>query len=174
MSDFIVDEKKPIGEYKAIFLAKSNLGELKNKNVHGGKAVTALLIYLIDKKIIDAVVVTKKTKGLEGQIIIAKTREEILTTAGTRWSVLPYTTKLKKVLMSSDIQRVAIVGLPCQTQFLRQSQLYPLLETDIGKKIEIIVSLFCMGTYATEAFIAFLRKKYAINPEEIVSIQLQQ
>ena len=173
MSGFIVSKDKPIGDYVALYLARSKIGGAEGYERGRGGAVTALLIYLLDKKIIDAVVVTKKTRGLEGEIKVAKTREDLLEAAGTRWSVLPYTAKLRESLMEEDIQRVAIVGLPCQAQFLRQMQLYPLLETDFSKKISLIISLFCMGTYASEAFIAFLKKVYKLNPEDIVDIQLR-
>jgi len=173
MSGFIVSKDKPIGDYVALYLARSKIGRAEGYERGRGGAVTALLIYLLDKKIIDAVVVTKKTRGLEGEIKVAKTREDLLEAAGTRWSVLPYTAKLRESLMEEDIQRVAIVGLPCQAQFLRQMQLYPLLETDFSKKISLIISLFCMGTYASEAFIAFLKKVYKLNPEDIVDIQLR-
>jgi len=173
MSGFIVSKDKPIGDYVALYLARSKIGGAEGYERGRGGAVTALLIYLLDKKIIDAVVVTKKTRGLEGEIKVAKTREDLLEAAGTRWSVLPYTAKLRESLMEEDIRRVAIVGLPCQAQFLRQMQLYPLLETDFSKKISLIISLFCMGTYASEAFIAFLKKVYKLNPEDIVDIQLR-
>lgn len=173
MSGFIVSKDKPIGDYIALYLARSKIERAEGYERGRGGAVTALLIYLLDKKIIDAVIVTKKTRGLEGEIIVAKTREDLLEAAGTRWSVLPYTAKLRESLMEEDIQRVAIVGLPCQAQFLRQMQLYPLLETDFSKKISLIISLFCMGTYASEAFIAFLKRVYKLNPEDIIDIQLR-
>jgi len=44
-------------------------------------------------------------------------REEILSAAGNRWSLVPFTAKLKDVLFSDEMSRVVIIGLPYKAQF---------------------------------------------------------
>ncbi len=170
---FVVSRDKPLGDYRAIYLARATDEEIRKRRVGSGGAVTSMLIYMLEKGIIDAVVAAKKRRGLEGEIAIARNRDEVLRVAGDRWSILPFTAKLKDSLMEEDINSVAIVCLPCQAQFLRQMKLYPLLETDFSRKIYMIISLFCMGTYATEAFLNFLKMMYGMDPEDIINIQLR-
>ena len=169
MSSFIVSRDKPIGDYVSIYLARAADENIRKRRVGSGGAVTSILIYLLEKNIVDAIVVAKRKKGLEGEIAIAKSRDEILKVAGDRWNVLPFTAKLRETLAEEEINKVAIVGLPCQAQFLRQMKLFPLLETDFSRKIYLVVSLFCMGTYATEAFLNFLKMMYKLEPEKILS-----
>ncbi len=165
---------KPIGEYVGIVLARATDERIRAQKIASGGAVTALLTYMIDERLIDGAVVAKRVKGLLAELVVAKSKEEILQAAGNRWGVLPYTTKLRETLQSESINRVAIVGLPCQAQFLQQMKMFPLLETDFVTKIYLIVSLFCIGTFATEPFIEFLKLRYGLDPERITYIGLEK
>jgi len=170
---FMVSRERPLGDFISIYLARSRDEEIRSKKMVGGGAITSILIYLIEEGIVDGVVVARKKKGLEGEIVVARTREQIIRVSGSKWSVLPFTAKLRESLSEEELENVAIVSLPCQAQFLRQMKLYPLLETDFSRKIRIIISLFCMGTYATEAFVNFLEKVYGMDAETISDIHLK-
>lgn len=169
----IVSPEKPLGDYVRIYLARSKIPEIIKKGIGGG-AVTSILLYMLDKNIVDAVVVVKKAKGLQGEVIVAKNREDVIKAAGSKWSVVPFTLKLKDTLLSLDIRKVALVGLPCQAQYLHQVKNYPLLETDFGDKIGYIISLFCLGTFATEAFLAYIHRVKGVSPEKIHSIRFKK
>jgi len=165
-----IDPSNPIGSYVGAYLARPTDKEIRIK---GGGTVTAILLYLIEKKKIDGVVAAKKTKGITGEVVLARTKEEILRAAGNRWSIVPYTMKLKETLMSADIKRVAFVGLPCQAQFLRQMKMFPLVESDFANKIYVIISLFCMGTFAVESFADYLERNYRVPLEKIERIDIE-
>lgn len=165
-----VDPSNPLGSYIGAYLARPTD---KKVRVEGGGAVTAILLYLLDNKKIDGVVTAKKTRGIKGEIVLARTRNEILRAAGNRWSIVPYTMRLKETLMSTDIKRVAFVGLPCQAQFLRQMKMFPLMESDFANKIYVIISLFCMGTFAVESFADYLVRNYNVPLEEVENIDIE-
>ncbi len=166
-----IDPSNPLGTYIGAYLARPTDKSIRTKN---GGAVTAILLYLLDKKKIDGVVVARKKKGIKGEVILARTKEEILRAAGNRWSIVPYTMKLKETLVSSDIKRVAFVGLPCQAQFLRQMKMFPLMESDFAHKIYVIISLFCMGTFAVESFADYLERYHRIPLEEVENIDIKE
>ena len=163
--------KNPIGEYVGIYLAevseKVNIGE----NVSGG-AITAFLCYLIDKNFVDGVIAARKTKGLEGEIIVAKSKEEIIKTAGSKWQVLPFTSKLKETIENEDLKKIAIVGLPCQIHFLRQMKTFPLLEMDFSHRIDFLISLFCYGTFAQESILNYIKEKYEVEISSIKEVKI--
>ncbi len=163
---------KPLGEYKSVYLARASDESIRRRRIGSGGAVTALLLYMIENNVVDAVVTARRTKGVTGEIVVARSREELLEAAGTKWSVLPFTLKLKEALSDESIKKVAMVGLPCQAQFLWQMKLFPVLETDFSGKIHFIVSLFCIGTFATEAFLSSLHRLYGINPDQVSGIHI--
>ncbi len=165
-----IEPSNPLGKYIGAYLARSTDKKIRTE---GGGAVTAILLYLLDKKKIDGVVAAKKTRGIKGEVVLAKTRSEILRAAGNRWSIVPYTMKLKETLLSTEIKRIAFVGLPCQAQFLRQMKMFPLMESDFANKIYIIISLFCMGTFAVESFADYLVRKYDVPLEEVENIDIE-
>ncbi len=170
----VVSLDKPLGEYVGAYVGRATDPEILYRRASSGGAVTALLLYMLDKGIVDAVVVAKKIKGLQGEIVVARSREEVLEAAGSKWSVLPFTLRLKETLSSVRIKRAALVGLPCQAQFLYQVKNYPILETDFGEKIGFVISLFCMGTFATEAFLSYIQKSKGVPAERIVSIRTER
>ena len=169
----IVSFDKPLGDYIEIVLARALDERIRRQKVASGGATTALLIYMLDSGEIDGVVAAKKVRGLVAELVIARNREEVLQAAGNRWSVLPYTTKLKEALQHGDVEKVALVGLPCQAQFLWQMRMFPLLETDFVNKIHMIISLFCIGTFVSEAFVDILKLRYGLDPERVSSIGLE-
>ncbi len=138
-----------------------------------GGAVTAFLIYLLESGCVDAVLTARRVEGLRGRVELVRTREGVLEAAGNRWNVVPYTQELGEALSNADVGSVAIVGLPCQAQFLGQVRLMPLMESDFSEKIRLVISLFCFGTFATDAFLTYIEREFGLKPEDIASVALR-
>ncbi len=170
----VISSEKPLGDFKEVLLARATDEEIRSRRVSSGGAVTAILAYLLKEGTVDGVVVARRVKGFKAELVIAKSKEELLEAAGDKWSVIPYTTRLRDALETEEVRSVALVGLPCQAQFLWQMRAFPLLETDFVSKIKLIISLFCLGTFATEAFIDMLRFKYSMDPEYIDHIGIDK
>jgi coenzyme F420 hydrogenase subunit beta len=172
----VIDPEQPLGNYIGLYLAKTRdkrVIERLGPSYKGGGAVTSILLCLLEEGVVDAVIVARRKKGLYGETRIATTPEEVLEATGPRWSIVPYTLGLREKLLSLDVSRVAFVGLPCQAQFLRQVKMFPLMETDFSKKIYLIISLFCMGTFAVESFLNYIKRSYHVEPENIENISIQ-
>jgi len=165
--------RNPIGEYINIYLARSKDPEILSRRVGSGGAVTSILCYLLDKGICDAAVAVRRTRGFEGTIVVARTREEVIEAAGNKWSIVPFTSRLRRIIEENNLRNVAVVGLPCQAQFLGHMRMFPMLETDFGERIKVIISLFCVGTFAHEVFLAYLRSTYNIRAEEIEDMRIE-
>lgn len=171
--EYVVVPKDPLGDFIRVYLAWAKDEEIRRRRAGSGGAVTAFLAYLLEEGVVDAVLVARKAEGLRGVIQLARCREEILTAAGDKWNVVPYTRELGEALRSADVEKVAIVGLPCQAQFLAQMRLMPLMESDFSEKIKVVISLFCFGTFATDAFIAFLEREHGLKSENVASVLLR-
>jgi len=163
-----------LGQIRTVYLGRATDEEILKRKVASGGAVTAMLTYALEKDLIDGIVTAKRTRGLEGEAVVARTKEELLETAGNRWSIVPFAARIKAKIEEEDLKRVAVVCLPCQAQFFGQMRDFPILETDFGNRIKYIISLFCMGTFAFEAFLNYLRVKYGVRAEEIEDIRLSR
>jgi len=163
-----------LGQIRAVYLGRATDEKILGRKVASGGAVTAMLTYALEKGLIDGVVTAKRTKGLEGEAVVARTKGELLETAGNHWSIVPFAARIKAKIEEEDLKKVAVVCLPCQAQFFGQMRDFPILETDFGNRIRYIVSLFCMGTFAFEAFLNYLRVKYGVRAEEIEDIRLSK
>jgi len=163
-----------LGQIRSIYLGRATDGEILKRKVASGGAVTAMLAYALEKELIDGVVTAKRTKGLEGEAVVARTKEELINAAGNKWSIVPFAARIKAKIEEEDLKKVAVVCLPCQAQFFGQMRDFPILETDFGNRIMYIVSLFCMGTFAFEAFLNYLRVRYGVRAEEIEDIRLSK
>lgn len=171
--EYVVVPKDPLGDFIRVYLAWAKDEEIRKRRAGSGGAVTAFLIYLLEEGEVDAVLVARKAEGLKGVVQLARSKEEVLKAAGDKWNVVPYTKELGEALRSADVGKVAIVGLPCQAQFLAQMRLMPLMESDFSEKIRVVISLFCFGTFATDAFISFLEREHSLRPEHVASILLK-
>ncbi|MDR0912577.1 MAG: Coenzyme F420 hydrogenase/dehydrogenase, beta subunit C-terminal domain [Methanobrevibacter sp.] len=91
LSNTLVDE--PIGEYLKICSAKS----LKGKGQDGG-VVTAILLYLLDKEIVDDVFIVGEDNENPWKPIpkLTNDRNEVLSAAGTKYSTVPIAFKALK------------------------------------------------------------------------------
>ncbi|MFA4645752.1 Coenzyme F420 hydrogenase/dehydrogenase, beta subunit C-terminal domain [Pyrococcus kukulkanii] len=163
-----------LGSVVGVYLARAKDEEILKRKVASGGAVTAMLIYALEKGLIDGVVTAKRVRGFEGQAIVARTREEILEAAGNKWSIVPFAARVKAKIEEEDLKKVAVVCLPCQAQFFGQMREFPILETDFGERIRYIIGLFCTGTFAFEALLNYLRIKYNIKAEDIKNITLKE
>ncbi|ASJ07016.1 Coenzyme F420 hydrogenase/dehydrogenase, beta subunit C-terminal domain [Thermococcus pacificus] len=162
-----------VGHVFSIYLARSTDEEVINTKVASGGAVTAILSYALDTGLIDGVVTAKRTSGLEGEAVVARSRKELLATVGNKWSIVPLASRIRAKIEENDLNQVSVVCLPCQAQFFGQMRDFPMLETDFGERIEYIISLFCMGTFAFETFTNYLYRNHGIRGRDVKDIILR-
>ncbi|WP_297499962.1 Coenzyme F420 hydrogenase/dehydrogenase, beta subunit C-terminal domain [Thermococcus sp.] len=163
-----------LGQFHSVYLARARDKEILERKVASGGAVTAILTYALEEGLVEGVVASKRVKGFEGKAIVARNKRELLEAAGNRWSIVPFAARIKAKIEEEDLREVVIVCLPCQAQFFGQMRDFPILETDFGNRIKYIVSLFCMGTFAFEAFLNYLRVRYGVRADEIKDIKLSK
>jgi coenzyme F420 hydrogenase subunit beta len=123
-----------------------------------GGVVTSLLLYALDKHIIQAAIVSRRVGPFARQVVIATTPEEIidaagshydesrqLSEAGKRYTTFAPTIREVKTLHEQDIRRIALVGTPCQIHTVRKMQLLHVLPADT---VTLTIGLFCMESFS--------------------------
>ncbi|MFX1239586.1 MAG: Coenzyme F420 hydrogenase/dehydrogenase, beta subunit C-terminal domain, partial [Promethearchaeota archaeon] len=143
--------KVSIGNYKKVASSQSSSEEIQ-KNATDGGVVTALLTYLLDKKLINGAIVSKPEGPFNRSAFFATTKEELIEAAGSHFdlsqavvglenynSFVPTITKLKYIV-KSDMMNIAVVGTPCQIMSIRKMQELSILPAHI---IKYTFGLFC-------------------------------
>jgi coenzyme F420 hydrogenase subunit beta len=107
-----------------------------------GGLVSALLIFALEEGLIDGALVTRMRRDnpFRPEPFIARTRDEVLSAAGSKYCPVAAGTALTEILQTEG--RYAVVGLPCHIQGLRKAeQRLPRLRERIRYRISIPCSL---------------------------------
>jgi coenzyme F420 hydrogenase subunit beta len=154
--------KPAIGPYRGLASARSTSEEVREVATDGG-VVTSLLLHALKKRLIDAAVVSEKIGPFRRQSVIVTEPEELIAAAGSHYDESlhldeigkKYTTfspTIREVgsLGSRDLNRMALVGTPCQIYTVRKMQLLNVLPADT---VILTIGLFCMENFSfdTEA-----------------------
>jgi len=175
--------KAPIGDFQRITSAQTTNKEVKEICTDGG-VVTSLLLYLLDRNLINGAIVSKKTGRFARKSIIARTPEELVEAAGSTFSgslhleelggkYTTYTPILSTVksLEKKYLRDIAVVGTPCQINAIRKMQCLGVLPAHL---IKYTIGLFCIENFSFDDFArGRLEKKLDINLEDIVKLNIK-
>jgi coenzyme F420 hydrogenase subunit beta len=149
----LVAWEAPMGSVLKVSSARSSDTEVSKRATDGG-VVTTLLLCLFDAGRIDGAIVSKHVGGFRRVPWLATSREEILEAAGTHFDeshglerfAEKYATTFSgsihafRLTMEKGLNRVAVVGTPCQIHTIRKMEALRITPADT---IEYKLGLFC-------------------------------
>jgi len=136
-----------LGVYKTCVSARSTNKEILKKAQDGG-IVTQLFAYALDEGIIDgAIVAGPGPEPWRPEPYVALTSEELMASRGTKYNLSPNVALIKEVTRSYGLDKLGIVGTPCQMQAVRKGQLYPAGLRDVPDKVALAIGIFCMENF---------------------------
>ncbi len=149
--------KPPIGPYRRLVSARTTSPRTMEVCTDGG-AVTSLLTYALDKNLIQGAIVSRRVGPFARQPMVATKPEELMEAAGSHFeetfhldeigkkynSFVPSVRDIK-ALRSQNLERIALVGTPCQIYTFRKMQLLKVVPSDA---IALTIGLFCMENFA--------------------------
>ncbi|MFQ5793885.1 MAG: Coenzyme F420 hydrogenase/dehydrogenase, beta subunit C-terminal domain [Candidatus Bipolaricaulia bacterium] len=176
----LLDYREPVvdegfGPYSYALLASSNDAKIRDKGQDGG-VVTSLLIYALEKGIIQGTIVGDVREDNPHIPVqkLATTPEEILNCIGSRYTYSPNTVALAEAVRK-EIRPIAVVGVPCQIDGVRQAQ-YSGIYLDLAewyrKNIAFTIGLFCSEAFTHES-IDVLCKEFDLLPTDIENINVK-
>ena len=166
MNNFVFNRRASddlIGNYMRFYVGHAKDNSIYQSGQSGG-LITALLAFALEKGFIDGAVVTKmaEPEPLRPKVVIAKNKEELLSTTRSKYCSAPVNMKIKEILKRDE--KFAVVGLPCQIYALRNlERLMPQLKD----KIILHMGLFCSHVLSLNV-IGFLSYKAGFQKEDIV------
>jgi len=144
-----------LGCYKEIKSAKSKLPSVLTAAQDGG-AATSILAAALEKKRIDAAIVVRRDESWKPFPVIAFSKEELISAAGSKYSPSPNLSTLAKIHRMLDesnetkISDIAIVDVGCHTRGLRNLEfnlLYSLGFSPYSDLKVYSIGLFCTGSF---------------------------
>ena len=159
-------DDKLLGNYIGCYLGYTTDNEVL-KNASSGGIISSLLIYALEKGVIDGAVVTKLSREnpLKPEIIIARSKEEILSAAQSKYIPVPLNIAIREILHNDG--KFAIVGLPCHIHGMRKAEN---LNPPLKEKVVLHIGMICGHTDNLQATYLHLRRK-GIPIEELKRIE---
>jgi coenzyme F420 hydrogenase subunit beta len=142
------------GIYKDIVLAKASDPVLHEVGQDGG-LVSAILLYCLEKDIIDAALVSY----LEGD--------------GSTWKALPGVAKTKEdtEAVEGGAERIALVGMSCQ------SSMPPIMKQrkagKVARRLSLNIGLLCSKTFDDAIFEELFEAKYGLHKKDIKKMNIK-
>lgn len=150
----------PIGPRKRITSARATDEAVLDLATDGG-VVTSLLLFMLERQLIDGAIVSRKSAAFSREPLIATTRDEIIDAAGShfggsshleelgdQYTTYSPTVSSVRSLGSENLHRVVMVGTPCQIKTIRKMQCLGILPAHI---IKYTIGLFCMENFSFDA-----------------------
>ena len=163
------------GPYAYGVLARTTQEYILKEGQDGG-ICSALAIHGLQTGTLKGVVVGNEypDNPQMGYAQLATTPKEVLTSARSRYSYQPNTLALVEA-MKKDLAPLAVVGVPCQVDGVRQQQ-YSSIRLDVAewyrKNISLVVGLFCSEAF-TEEGMDWLAKDLGVPKAEIANINIK-
>lgn len=156
-----------IGNYLNCYIGHATDYNIRYNSSSGG-LVTALLIYALEEQMIDGALVTrmKRDRPLEPEPFIARTKDEIIEAAKSKYCPVPANIALKEILKAKEGERFAVVGLPCHIHGIRKAGT---ANKRLKEKIALHLGLFCNHVpnfWGTK----LLLRKLRVNDGDIVKL----
>jgi len=155
-----------LGKYLGSYIGHALDKDIRYDGASGG-LVTALLIFALEHGHIDGALVTcmRPGKPLEPKTFIARTREEIISAARSKYCPVAAGATLDKILNSEG--RFAVVGLPCHIQGIRKAEQHL---PKLRERIRYHLSIACNIDYSFWGTRAVLRN-LGIAPESVETLE---
>ncbi|MBP2202034.1 coenzyme F420 hydrogenase subunit beta [Methanococcus voltae] len=161
----------PFGNYKTVISARATDKEILKKAQDGG-IVSAAYIYGLESKLLDGVIVANTEDGFNAAPKVATTPEEVLNAAGTKYTVSPNVSVLKDAVREYALEKVGIVGTPCQVQAIRKLIKYPMGFRHTDSKIALVMGIFCMENFSYEGMKAIVEEYAGIRMDDVLKTDI--
>jgi len=161
-----------LGKYKLCVSARSTDKAILRKAQDGG-IVTQLFKFALEEGIIDgAIVAGPGDEPWKPRPFVATTVEELMSAGGTKYNISPQVSLIKEATRSYGLDKIGIVGTPCQMQAVRKGQLYPVGWRDVDDKIKLAIGIFCMENFPYQSIKQLVEDHAAMKMEAVKKMEI--
>ncbi len=156
---------KFLGEYLKVVKVKSLLKDFG--------ATTSYIGFALDYGEVDGAIVVKADENWKSRAIVVKSSKELKSAIGTKWVITPIMDAIIDALRIERLDKIAIIGTPCQCQAIKDIKDYPMQVGNIFDRISLVVGLYCMGSFTQDGFKTMLERRFGISLPEIKSAEVR-
>jgi coenzyme F420 hydrogenase subunit beta len=137
-----------------------------------GGVVTGLLIYALEKKLIDGAILAGPREGKPwlSQAVLATTPQEIINLAGSRYDSFPQLMGLHSVI-EHNLSKIAIVGIPCRISALRKMELGGQKYKKWTDRIKFMLGLWCIGNFSRNGIEFLVEQRLGVPLEQVDTLK---
>jgi coenzyme F420 hydrogenase subunit beta len=151
-----------LGNYLKLYAGEAVDSGVRARGASGGVA-TAILLYALEKKLIDGALVTVM-EGLRPKVVLARSAKEIMAAAKSKYCPVPVGVGIKDILKEKG--KYAVVGLPCHIQGFRKAEKE---DPRLRERAVLYLGIFC-GLTPSFKGTDFLLKRMRILSGEVRSV----
>ena len=161
-------ENEYLGVYKSLLQGYAKDLKIRLLGASGG-LTTALLLFALDQGMINGAIITgmDHEKPWRPRPILARTREELLDGAKSKYVISPNNVALREL---EKLDRVAVVGLPCHVHGIRKIQSSRNL-SNLGNRIAYVFGLYCGSNYSHEVTEHLIQEYSDVDLAEIERLE---
>jgi coenzyme F420 hydrogenase subunit beta len=164
----IYNEK--IGFYRNLYSGTTTKEEIKSVRQNGG-IVTSLLEYLLENKLVDAIVAVQHSKDLwRPEPIIVENIKDLYKTGGTKYANSPSLSIIDK---TKKYNKIAVVGVPCMMKALEKGSLFP-NGLPFFKNIKYKIGLFCMESFSYDNIVKLVKEQFKKDINDIKKMNIEK
>lgn len=160
------------GVTKDVILARATNTEVHEKGQDGG-LVSAILIWAMEHGYIDAALVSylegdgSSWKAIPG---VARTREEILAAAGSRYTYSANTMAYADAI-AGGAEKLALVGMSCQSS--SPPAMVVRKAGKVARRFALNIGLLCSKTFDDAIFEELFEAKYGLKKQDMVKMNIK-
>lgn len=157
-----------LGHVRAIRKSRAGARFKGNGSFQNGGSVSALLACAMDAGLIEAAALTSR-KGLTPEAVLARTPEEVLACAGSKYMASPTLSSVNDYMRRGG-RNLAVVGTPCQMTALARMRKNPLEREDGYDPVALSLGLFCTWALDTRRLIDLLANR--LDVRELIAMDV--
>jgi coenzyme F420 hydrogenase subunit beta len=144
--------------------------EIKQVRQDGG-IVTSILEYLLENKLVDAIVAVQHSSDLwRPEPVIVDKVEDLYKTGGTKYANSPSLSIIEK---TKSYENIAVVGVPCMMKAIEKGRMLP-SGLPFFKNIKYKIGLFCMESFSYEDIIKLTKDQFKKDIKELTKMNIDK
>ena len=159
-----------IGAYVNTYSGTTTKEEIKKVRQDGG-VVTSLLEYLLENKLVDAIIAVQHSKDLwKPEPVIVEDVKDLYKTGGTKYANSP---SLAIIDEARNYERLAVVGVPCMMKAIEKATMFP-SGLPFFKNIKYKIGLFCMESFSYDEIINLVKDKFKKDINDLTKMNINK
>ncbi len=163
------DREHILGSHQAILMVAATDESIAAVGQDGGLA-TAAMAYALERGVIDAALVSAVDAGSQPRPFLARTREQLLECAGSRYTYSANTLAFADA-ERMGLKRLGLVSVGCQSSI--PAVAYARGARKLARRFVLTIGLLCSKTFTDDLYAGLLEAEYGVERSRITKTNIK-